>query len=180
VPARSLPSNPSLENLRKQAKTLRYAVRYGDGDAIELVREFHPQRDEGLAGFALASAQLVIARWYGFRSWRRLREHLAVVSRYARSPYPQPAGAQDPADEFLRLACLTYGTADGADDVRRHARAREMLAAHPDWPAPASTRLLRPAMWQLPARCWPPTRRGRTATAARTAGRRRSTWRSRA
>jgi len=128
VPARSLPPNPSLENLRKQAKTLRHAVRSDDGDAIELVREFHPRRDEGLAGFALASAQLVIARWYGFRSWRGLREHLAVVSQYARSPDPQPGGAEDPADEFLRLACLTYG----ADDVRRHARAREMLAAHPE------------------------------------------------
>lgn len=132
MPARSLPPNSSLENLRKQAKTLCHAVRSGDDDAVELVREFRPQRDEGLAGFTLASAQFVIARWYGFRSWRRLREHLAVVSRYARSPHRQSAGADDQADEFLWLACLTFSTTDDADDVRQHARAREMLAAHPE------------------------------------------------
>jgi hypothetical protein len=133
MPARSLPPNPSLENLRKQAKTLRHAVRSGDDAAIELVREFHPYHSEGLAGFTLANAQLVIARWYGFRSWRRLRELLAVVGRYARSPYRQPIGGSgEPAEEFLRLACLTYGVTDGADDVRRHAQAREMLDVHPD------------------------------------------------
>src|SRR4051794_1888994 len=37
---------------------------------------------------------------------------------------PQP----DPADEFLRLACLTYG----ADDPVRWANARALLAGRPD------------------------------------------------
>jgi Ankyrin repeats (3 copies)/Ankyrin repeat len=133
MPARSLPPNPSLENLRKQAKTLQHAARSGDDAAIELVREFHPYRAGGLTGFTLANAQLVIARSYGFRSWRRLREHLAVIGRYARSPHRQPVGGSgEPAEQFLRLACLTYGVTDGADDTRRHARAREMLDAHPD------------------------------------------------
>ena len=41
---------------------------------------------------------------------------------------PDLVGPQtDPADEFLRLACLTYG----ADDVVRRANARAMLVAQP-------------------------------------------------
>jgi hypothetical protein len=119
MPARSLPPNPSLENLRKQAKTLRHAVRSGDDAAIELVREFHPYHSEGLAGFTLANAQLVIARWYGFRSWRRLRELLAVVGRYARSPYRQPIGGSGGAGRGVPAA----GLSDIRGDRRRRRRA---------------------------------------------------------
>jgi hypothetical protein len=82
--------------------------------------------------FRLADAQLVVARGYGFASWPRLRRHLQTVALYTRSPHRQPVGGllrrpEDLADEFLRLACLVYG----GDDVGRHRRARELLAAHP-------------------------------------------------
>jgi ankyrin repeat protein len=144
--ASSLPANPSLEQLRKQAKDLRSHVRSGNAKFTQLAREVHPRlagvseadAAAGLARFSLADAQLVIARMQGFASWRRLREHVDVLTRYSRSPHRQPAGgAGGVVEEFLRLACLTYRPAwrvnagDSADDVRRHAHARDLLAAHP-------------------------------------------------
>jgi hypothetical protein len=87
----SLPANPSLEQLRKQAQEVRDLVRAGRLDAIEMARELDPRwadaspTSTGWAGFTLADAQLVVARWHGFPSWRRLREHLNRVAGYRRS-----------------------------------------------------------------------------------------------
>lgn len=149
MPVRRLPHNPSLEHLRKQAKADQQGVRAGDAASLALVQEFHP-RLEALASagaplpqFALADAQLVIARQYGFASWPRLRKHLEVVAQYSRSPHrvsssahsgekTPPAGnpgALDAlADEFLRLACLTYG----GDSPAYREQARQLLAEHPE------------------------------------------------
>jgi hypothetical protein len=134
-----LPANPSLEQLRKQAKDFRNGVRTSHAKFVDVVRELHPRPADaaaaGWAAFSLSDAQLVVARFYGFASWRRLREHLDLVARYSRSTRP-PVGQDDLAAEFLRLACLTYrlgwGADEDADDLRRHARARELLAAHPE------------------------------------------------
>ena len=49
-----------------------------------------------------------------------------VLARYSRAP--GQATADGPADEFLRLACLTYSN---DDDPARRARAREILRASP-------------------------------------------------
>ena len=131
------PRKPSLEHLRNQAKALRRRLRAGDSAAFELVREFHPRFPDAdaraLAAVTLADAQLVIARQYGFGSWPELRRHVEIVTRYARSPHQAPAGGRGTtgtarADEFLRLACLTYG----GDDAARREQGRELLAAHPD------------------------------------------------
>jgi ankyrin repeat protein len=86
-----------------------------------------------MAGLRLADMQLTLARSYGFASWPKLREHVAVVNRLTRSPHRQPVGEPVDSeaglvDEFLRLACLTYG----ADDLSRPERARALLAAHPE------------------------------------------------
>jgi ankyrin repeat protein len=140
MPARHLPAAPSLEQLRKQAKELLRGVRAGEPAAVELVREHHPRVADGTAEPAtltLADAQLVVARHHGFPSWPRLREFLDVLARFSSSPHRQPvggpvAGPEELADEFLRLACLTYGVTDGADDRRRPARARSLLDAHPE------------------------------------------------
>src|SRR5262245_34773536 len=69
MPVQSLPSNPSFENLRKQAKSLRQAVQKNEPGALAQVREFHPHPDEVNNKFALRDAQLVIARSYAFTSW---------------------------------------------------------------------------------------------------------------
>ena len=72
MPTQSLPNNPSLENLRKQAKSLRNAVQENDAGALARVREFHPRADEALRNFTLSDSQLVIARSYAFASWSKL------------------------------------------------------------------------------------------------------------
>jgi hypothetical protein len=85
-----------------------------------------------LAGFSRADAELVVARRFGFPSWPKLKAHLELVQGYSRSPHSQPTGEpiadeQTLVDEFLRLACLTYG----GDDPARWARARELLEVNP-------------------------------------------------
>jgi len=124
MPVRHLPENPNLERLRKKAKSLLRDVRSADPRALALVAEFHPARPES---FRLSDAQLVTARMYGFPGWPRLKRHLDVVGRYSRSPHLVEASG-DPADEFLRLACLTYG----ADTPDRTRRADRMLESSPD------------------------------------------------
>src|SRR6266542_2669137 len=126
-----------MEQLRKRAKEFRDRVRTGNPKFTKAVRELHPRLADGpvdWARFSLADAQLVVARMKGFASWRRLREHVEVLRRYSRSPQRRAAGD---TDEFLRLACLNYRPSwevrpgEVADDERRHARARELLAAQP-------------------------------------------------
>jgi ankyrin repeat protein len=138
VPPRGLPGNANLEQLRKGAKSFQRAVRAGDAGAAEVVREFHPRLGDAAPGspeletFTRADAQLVVARRFGFPSWPRLKAYLERTAAYARSPHHPPTGgaiAGDPqlADEFLRLACLTYGD----DDPARWSRAQELLDENP-------------------------------------------------
>ena len=64
MPARDLPNNPNLEHLRNQAKTMQETVRSGDGEAANVVREFHPRLTNipdgaaALTAFALADARV--------------------------------------------------------------------------------------------------------------------------
>lgn len=109
MPTFSLPDDPSLEHLRHQARALHRAVRAGDAEALARV-----QRSYGVVGesFPLATAQLVVAREYGFASWAKLRQHVDVIERYR---WPRRSGlpaAATPSDEFCRLACLTYSAQD--------------------------------------------------------------------
>ncbi|MCA2221598.1 ankyrin repeat domain-containing protein [Nonomuraea aurantiaca] len=126
MPIHRLPDNPSIERLRKQAKTLHQHAKAEVPEALGLVAEFHPRPPETLK---LADAQLVTARMYGFASWPKLKEHLGTVERYSRSPHRVPPSQELP-EEFLRLACLTYGT----DHPGRTADADLLLARHPQLP----------------------------------------------
>ena len=139
MPPRGLPGNANLEQLKNGAKSFQRAVRAGDVGAAEVVNEFHPRLGSAapgspeLDGFTRADAQLVIARQFGFSSWPKLKAHLELVARYARSPHEQPIGGpladkRAVIDEFLRLACLTYGD----DDPDRLRRAYSLLEEH-DW-----------------------------------------------
>jgi ankyrin repeat protein/ketosteroid isomerase-like protein len=144
VPPRGLPGNANLEQLKKGAKSFQRAVRAGDPGAAQIVNEFHPRLGEAQPGspelnaFTRTDAQVVIARQFGFPSWPKLKAHLELVARYARSPHEQPVGEpltdeQAVIDEFLRLACLNYGD----DDPDRLRRAQSLLHEN-DWLGRAS------------------------------------------
>ena len=112
---RSLPPRPSLASVKKQAKQLLRLHRTDPDSVRARIQEHHPRAE---TFGALADAQLVVAREYGFASWRRLSEHiqeLTVISE------------QGEASRFLDLACLTYGD----DSTARIDRARRMLADRP-------------------------------------------------
>ena len=136
--ALSLPANPDLEHLRRDARSLQRAVRSAQPVALRLVSRFHP---EGLpaetASFALADAQLVVARRLGFASWPRLRAYLAAAADLSRDPAaldpaPEASTAVD-AGEFASLAaalaCLTYTE---RDEPERWSRAARLLADDPE------------------------------------------------
>ncbi|MGC4075409.1 MAG: ankyrin repeat domain-containing protein [Nibricoccus sp.] len=80
--SKSLPSRPSLEQLKTQAKELLTALKAGEPAALKRFQENHPQgshaekyaREES---WSLSDAQLVIAREYGAASWPKLRELVA-------------------------------------------------------------------------------------------------------
>jgi ankyrin repeat protein len=129
MPAQQLPTNPSVENLRKQAKSLRRAVLANDRHALARVSEFRPKGERAGKGFQLSDAQFVIARTYGFASWSKLKQYVEVVEGHTFMP-PHPKSVSDTeslSNQFIRLACLDYL----ADQVERREQAREMLAQNP-------------------------------------------------
>jgi ankyrin repeat protein len=78
---RRLPQQPSLEQLKKQAKELLERFRAGELAAVAEVRQFernHPSH------FALNDAQRVLARAYGFESWPKLKAFVdgATIARF--------------------------------------------------------------------------------------------------
>ena len=120
MPAISLPDEPSLEQLRNQAKDLRRAVLAGEPEALAEVAERFP---DAPGPFPLHAAQLVVARRYGFPSWVRLKRHVEVIERYSRFPDRMPGdGAASLADDFLRLVSLYYAD----DEPERWAEGRRL------------------------------------------------------
>src|SRR5437867_489704 len=65
----TLPANPNLDQLRHQAKDLLHAAKRGDSDALVRMQALSTQ-------LTLASAQLAIAREYGFASWAKLKDEV--------------------------------------------------------------------------------------------------------
>jgi hypothetical protein len=85
-----LPDRPDLDQLRRQARELHRAAQGGDPGAL---RRLRPVSDKA----TLSTAQLALAREYGFPSWRRLRdeaEHRRTLLdgpvRDAAGPVPLP------------------------------------------------------------------------------------------
>ena len=67
--ARSLPSRADLAQQKKQAKELLQSFQSGDDEARARVRAVLPDKKK----IALADAQLVLAREYGFSTGQRSR-----------------------------------------------------------------------------------------------------------
>jgi ankyrin repeat protein len=78
APTRTLPLEPSLAQLRKQAKEPLESYRAGKESAVAEVERFERRPDP--ENFALADAQRVLARAYGFSSWPALRNHVDGVN----------------------------------------------------------------------------------------------------
>jgi hypothetical protein len=77
---RPLPSRPSLELEHKRAKALLRQLRGGDPDALARARARHPALDTSSPQLiALADAQLITAREYGFASWPRLVRYFEAL-----------------------------------------------------------------------------------------------------
>ena len=66
-----LPARPSLDHLRRQARDLLRAARAGDSTAAGRIRAVAD-------ALTLASAQLAVAREYGFASRTRLRDEVTA------------------------------------------------------------------------------------------------------
>jgi len=144
VPTLDMPDRPHLDSFRRQARALQRAARAGDPDALARLARHHPGgAPADASGLQLSAAQAVLAREYGFPSWPRLTRYLEAVAEHGWVTGLAAAPADDPAQEFCRLACLTYGRDDGPP---RWARARQLLAEYPDlttaniWAAAAAAR----------------------------------------
>src|SRR5919107_3235201 len=79
---RPLPPRPDLDQQRKLAKELLHAFRAGDREAIARLRAELPDKTE----LSLADAQFVLAREYGFSSWRELKARIEKHAAAQRPP----------------------------------------------------------------------------------------------
>src|SRR6185369_1485773 len=114
--SKQLPERANLEQLKKQAKSLLRAARSKDPAALERFRVLPTLAPLPLArlqvtDLALHEAQSVIAREYGFKSWRELREQVEE----------QSLSFTAAVDEFIR--CATGAARD---------RAFRLLARYPE------------------------------------------------
>jgi hypothetical protein len=73
---RTLPPHPDLDQQKKLAKELLRAFRAGDSEALERVQNQLPDKKR----IALTDARFVLAREYGFASWKDLRGHIEAPS----------------------------------------------------------------------------------------------------
>ncbi len=115
MPSRELPARPSLEHLKKLAKSLLDDAKAGDRAALQrfaILPSLSGMSVDGIAAarLALHDAQSAIAREHGFPSWNALREE--VESR--------TLSFEEALDEFIRNAT---GGATG--------RAERLLSRHP-------------------------------------------------
>ena len=121
MPTRNLPPRPNLAQLKGQANELLKLQRGEKASAAARIAANHPrfrnappERAFALP-FALADAQLVIAREYGFPSWPALKHDVEASRRVAKyKPHPQFDNA---------LAAIVAGDID---------RLRALLDTHPE------------------------------------------------
>lgn len=110
---RALPKHPDIDHLKRQAKALLRAAKAGDNTALVRMRvlpafvQTSPDK-LGHASFALHDAQSVIAREYGFPSWKALAEQVeetTLDSNSAVREFIEAAtdGRTDRAARLLRL-----------------------------------------------------------------------------
>ncbi len=113
--SRQLPPRPSIDQLRKQAKSLLKRQRAADPETLTRIRKSHPRwerlSEQQLAGlpFTLGDAQLVIANEYGLPSWSKLQSHVKTLEA-ASATAEIVASLRDAAGkgDLARLNALLY------------------------------------------------------------------------
>ena len=121
--ANPLPAHPNLEQYKKQAKDLLKAYRSADVETIRRVKKNHPRFEKlfdpgfEITKFALADAQLVIAREHGFESWPKFAKHVQELARTSAA-----LSLDNPVTAFIEAA-IWLGPID---------RAEKILASYPE------------------------------------------------
>jgi hypothetical protein len=127
MPVRPLPSNPSLDHLKDQAKDLLKGHAARDFEGAQRIREFHPSfmgagdAEIFSARFGLADAQLAIAREYGFPSWTRLKARVEKPTPSDQSKLPHHERIED---ALFRRAVHLLDTGDTAG-LRTHLKQQQ-------------------------------------------------------
>ncbi len=130
-----LPERPDLGQLRRRAKELRDACRRGEPAATALVAEHAGATDP--SGLSLATAQLVLARHYGFASWPSLkfaveagqRRIEAGIAAFVRASLEDASQAQ----RLLELAPEITAAPLAAAVLGDAGRISAIIAADPGW-----------------------------------------------
>lgn len=126
--SKSLPPNPSLENLRNQAKKLLKRCHDQDSAALARVAANLDGYFRDLAKFSrkvkLSDCQLVLAREYGFESWVEMKRAVELENA-------------DLIDQWLRISTVSYGDSYLTDIDRANELLHEYpnLASHNIWTA---------------------------------------------
>jgi ankyrin repeat protein len=133
--AKELPARPSLEQYKKQAKELVKIFKdlrtrtSGDTEAIQRIQKHHPrlgklsEAEVRNAKFALADAQLVMAREHGFESWPKIAKHIEALGRER-----DVVALKDPRVAFIKAACVPRDAWHASGTLEL---AEAILAAHP-------------------------------------------------
>ena len=133
-----LPPKPNLDKQRKLAKTLALDYWRGDAAAMARVQALHP-KPPAADTFALADAQLVIARGYGFESWAKLKHKIDSLTKPPVELFGDAvrAGDVEGVRALLRRAsraCRAHQRAavrlQAARDPARHGQPRHARSAH--------------------------------------------------
>lgn len=107
--SKSLPSQPSLEHLKNEAKQLRKAHQAGDLEACTRLQRFLPRLGQQsleairTTRVSLQEAQHVVACEYGFRNWATLKVAIAVYASLARLPASGAQAKRNFTEEFRNV-----------------------------------------------------------------------------
>ena len=119
-------------DIENEARDLFKAYQAGGEEAILEVDLYHAPSSPSV--FNLKDARNVLAKSYGFPGWTQVERYFDTVNERSRSPNVEPTPpalcyADELADGFLRLACLTQGA---QDHPSRWTRARALLDDQPE------------------------------------------------
>jgi putative phosphoribosyl transferase len=133
MPSRDIPSRPSLEHYKKQAKDLVKASNAASPEAIARIRGYLP-RLRGLpdseirrAQFKLSDAQLIIAREHAFENWSKFARHIQMLDP-AQATRVQVDGVELAAEVTLPEQAVGLVLFAAASSSSRHDPKRRAVA----------------------------------------------------